>query len=347
MGVHRERLKGLKSMLMNSLETSSQLQAKSQKGFALLTVLLVVALVSMVSSQLLYDQQVHIQRSTYMIHQAHSVSVAFGFEGWVKKGLEADLKNNKTDHLNEQWAQPLMPVAFADGMVSGQLFDLQSKLNLNNVLEADKQQREFWKKMVERYLTQNLQEQNSFIGFSDVLLDWVDSDDETQDLGVESETYLLNQPAYRAANQKMVVVSEIKNLQGMEKLNTVEFQKIEQSLAALPAVTTININTADVAVLMAMTDWLTEDIAKQWLKQRKAQPAEEVATFYGFLGEQTGFMPEEILKDLPLQVLDVKSSYFLLQAQVDYGDVKQIVSSIFNRKSENEVTLVQRWLSVG
>ena len=72
-----------------------------------------------------------------------------------------------------------------------------------------------------------------------------------------------------------------------------------------------------------------------------------MTTFYGFLGEQTGFMPEEILKDLPLQVLDVKSNYFLLQAQVDYGDVKQIVSSIFNRISENEVTLVQRWLSVG
>ena len=319
---------------------------EKQKGFALLTVMLVVALVSMVSSQLLYDQQVHIQRSTYMIHQAHSVSVAYGFEGWVKKGLKADLRNNPTDHLNEQWAQPLIPVAFADGMVSGRLLDLHAHLNLNNVLEQDAKLKTFWKKMVERYLAQRLPEEN-FQGFADVLTDWVDADDDSQDYGAESEIYLLNEPAYRAANQPMVMVSELKNLQGMEKIKPMNLQKIEQYVTALPSVTTINVNTADIPILTAMADWLTEDIAKQWVVQRKTEPAEDTGMFMAFLTDKTGFMPDEIVKDIPVQVIDVKSQYFLLQAQVDYGDVKQVVSSIFNRKSENEVTLVQRWLSVG
>ena len=331
----------------NVFRAQKALAHKSQKGFALLTVLLVVALVSIVSSQLLYDQQVHIQRSSYMIHQAHSVSVAYGFESWVKKGLKADAKDNQTDHLNEQWAQPLVPIAFADGMVSGQLLDMQARLNVNNVLEKDANLQSFWKKMIERYLDQRLQGRQNMNGFADVLTDWVDADDETLDYGAESSVYLLNNPAYRAANQPMVMVSELKNLQGMQTLQAVDLFRVQQHLSALPSVTTINVNTADVEVLMAMTDWLTEDIAKQWAQQRALEPAEEVNTFFTFLTDQTGFTPEEIANDLPAQVLDVKSQYFLLEAQVDYDEVKQIVSSIFNRKSEDEVTLVQRWLSVG
>lgn len=319
---------------------------KKQKGFALLTVLLVVALVSLVSSQLMYEQQVHIQRSTYMIHQAHSVSVAFGFESWVKKGLKADLENNKTDHLNEQWTQPLLPVSFEQGLVSGQLFDLQAKLNVNNVLESNTEKRKFWQKMIERYLVQRVEGSVNFTGFSDVLTDWVDGDDEVSELGAESETYLLNQPAYRAANQPLVMVSELENLQGMQELSAFEFEKIQAQLAALPTITTINVNTADKLVLMALTDWFTEDVAKEWVDIRKTKPAEEIDSFLAFLSQSTGFTAAEITKDLPAEMLDVKSQYFLLQAQVDFGEVRQTVNTVFYRQNENEVTLVQRWLSV-
>jgi general secretion pathway protein K len=324
------------------------IEKKSQKqsGFALLTVLLVVALVSLVSSQLLYEQQVHIQRSTYMIHQAHSISAAFGFESWVKKGLKADLKDDKTDHLNEQWAQPLLPVAFEDGMVSGQLFDLQAKLNLNNVLESKEKKRQLWQKMTERYLEQSIGNSVSFLGFADVLTDWVDADDEVSGQGAESDTYLLKEPPYRAANQPLVMVSELKNLQGMQDLTSLDFEKIQAHLSALPTVTAININTADKAVLMALTDWLTEDIAKKWLTQRKSEPTEDIATFLAFLQKATGFELEEIAKDLPTEILTVSSQYFLLKAEVNFGEVRQEVNTIFYRKNENEVTLVQRWLSI-
>lgn len=321
-------------------------QPKPQKGFALLTVLLVVALVSLVSSQLLYDQQVHIQRSTFMIHQAHSISVAYGFEDWVKKGLMADAKDNETDNLNEQWAQPLAPIPFAGGEVSGRLQDLQARLNVNNLLEKDIKIRKFWKKMLDRYLAIKMPKEN-LVGFSDVLQDWIDADDNAQESGAENQAYLLNKPAYRAANGPMVMPSEISRLQGMEKLKQQDLLRIESDLTALPEGTAINVNTADIATLRAMADWLTEDIAKQWLEQRKINPAEDVNQFMAFLVDVTGFTLEEISNDIPSKALDVKSHYFLLDARVDYGDVKQIVSSIFNRKSKNEVVLVQRWLSVG
>lgn len=324
-------------------------QPEKQRGFALLTVLLVVALVSLVTSELLYDQQVQIKRSAFMVHQAHSTSVAFGFESWVKKGLSADAKNNQIDHLKEQWAQPLAPVAFADGLVSGQLLDLNANLNLNNVIDSEQVRQEFWQLAIERYLTLNLKSKevsNQFDGFSDVLTDWIDADDEPSDYGAESETYLLKQPAYRAANQSMVMVSELQNLQGMERLTEFDIEKLQQHLTALPSVTTINVNTASKEVLMALADWMTEDIAQQWVLQRKESPAEEVGFFLSFMEQQTGFESAEIAQAFPTGVLSVNSDFFLLHARVDYGEVKQVVSTIFNRKNEDDVILVQRWLSV-
>lgn len=318
-----------------------------QSGFALLTVLLVVALVSMVASELLYQQEINIKRSGFMIHQSHSLSVSYGFEGWVKKGLKADLENNQTDHLNEEWAQPLLPVDFEGGLVSGEMRDLQGQLNLNNILETDSAKQVFWRSALQRVLQQQLvnnQVIRDFQGFGDVLHDWVDADDEPRDFGAESANYLLQQPAYRAANQPLVMVSELQKLQGLQNLTDVEVYALTKWLTALPSSTAVNINTAPKEVLMALTDWLSESVAEQWILQRTTKPAEEIAEFTNFLITATGFEKTEIENAFPNGVLAVQSNYFLLDAQIDYGQVKQVVSSIFYRK-ESSVVVIQRWLS--
>lgn len=320
-----------------------------QKGFALLTVLLVVALVSMVTTELMYNQQVQIKRSGFMIHQSHSLSVAYGFESWVKKGLAADLQANQTDHLKEQWAQALPPIDFEGGLVSGQLIDLHSRLNLNNVLEQDETKRQFWQKAVDRLVNLSLQSDQvarDFTGFSDVLTDWVDVNDEVSDYGAESATYLLKQPAYRAANQPLVMVSELQNLQMMEELGDAELQKLKEQVATLPVVTAININTVDALVLQSLTDWMTAEIVQQWSELRNESPAENTGTFVDFLVQVTGYTQTEIEDDLPADVITVKSDYFQLQALIEYGEVKQGVFAIFHRESDNKVRLVQRWLNV-
>ncbi len=320
---------------------------RKQKGFALLTVLLVVALVTMVMSELLYNQHVQIKRSAYMIHQAHSMSVAYGFEGWVKKGLAADLRSNKVDHLKEQWAQKLVPIDFEGGLVSGEMVDLQSRLNLNNVLEADENKRKFWQKVIERHLAIALKSDQvvrDFSGFADILTDWVDENDEPGDYGAESSTYLLKQPAYRAANQPLVMVSELQNLETMDKLAEWELDTLKTQVTALPKVTAINVNTVNKQVLLALTEWMTEEIVQQWLVQREVEPVTKVEDFINFLIDQTGFDKAEIENDLPEGVLSVTSDYFQLQAQIDYGEIRQLVYSIFHRQSEQKVVLVQRWL---
>lgn len=156
----------------------------SQQGFALLTVLLIVALVTIISANLFSSQQSQIQRSGFMLHQAQALSVQWGLEEWVKSGLKLDGENNKTDHLQELWAQPLPPVPFAEGEVGGFLQDGQARLNLNNVLAAKVTERQLWQKILNRYVALMASQQAvDLSSFADLVTDWVDADNEPSPLG--------------------------------------------------------------------------------------------------------------------------------------------------------------------
>lgn len=314
--------------------------SEHQQGFALLTVLLVVALVSVLASQMFYQQHVTVSRSAHMLHQAQSLSVAWGLEGWVKYGLRLDAKANQVDHLQELWAEPLVNIPFEGGEISAQLFDVQGRLNLNNVSEADADQRKMWQAVISRWA----QQYELPSGFSDVLTDWVDADDNPGNSGSESDTYLLAEPPYRAGNQIMVSLRTLTKLQGLQRLPHERWLGLSQTASALPEVTAVNINTAPVEVLTSLEPQIDRRIAEQWLQVRKATPANKTADFRDFLVQQTGQKMADWNKALPDWMITVRSEFFLLQARMDYGVSQQGLSALFVRNSDN-VWLIQRWLS--
>lgn len=318
----------------------SRLQPR-QQGFALLTVLLIVALVALLAGQLVYKQHLNLQRSTFMLHQSQSLAVAWGLEGWVKQGLLEDAKQNQNDHLGELWAQPLIKVSFEGGEISGQLFDLQARINLNNVLESDESKRRQWQQLIERW-----RETAGLVNpVADALTDWVDVDEEPLMQGAESDVYLLKQPPYRTANQPLVVLDELKKIQGFEALEAVQWQFVQETATALPTVTPINVNTADKVVLMTLATWMNERVAQAWVLQRQQSPAENIETFKLFLAQQTGKTQAEVDADLPDSLLGVSSRYFLLLGEIAFGESQQRVAALFERTAQERVNLVQRWLS--
>lgn len=318
------------------------LQKPSEKGFALLTVLMVVALVSIISAQMLYSQHSQIQRSGFMLHQAQALSVQWGLEDWVKQGLKLDGENSQTDHLQELWAQPLPPVPFADGEVGGVLTDAQSRLNLNNVLSSNESERKLWAAMINRYLER--QKVNFSGSLSDLVTDWVDKDETPMSQGAESDRYQLQTPAYSAAGQPMVTVEALQNFPAFQKLKWAQQQTVAKGLVALPGIATINVNTVTSEVLQAVADWMTPQMAEAWIAQRDQKPAESAEEFIQFVEQQTGLTAEEVQRDLPTSMIGVASNFFILQGQLSYGLAKEtIIFALFYRDTQNRVGLVHRW----
>ncbi len=314
-----------------------------QQGFALLTVLMIVALIAMMGSQLLYEQYTNIKRSSHMMHQAQSFAVQWGVEAWVKKGLKLDLEDNNYDGLNDAWQAPFGPIPYEGGELSAKLVDLNSRLNLNNVVAQEEEQRRAWLRIIKRYAEQNALSTR----FADVTADWIDADDSPRSSGAESNTYLLLKPAYSAANQPMVMLSELKLMDGLQRIEYDVWQVLENDLTTLPTVTKINVNTAEQRVLMALADWLDEAVVSAWIAQRLSEPARKIDVFIDFLVEAKGMPRQEIKKGLPDWMVSVQSDYFLLKTQVNYGESQQGLSAIFSRHpdNQNEVRLVQRWLN--
>lgn len=312
-------------------------QESKQAGFALLTVLMVVALVAIIAAELVYQQALNIQRSANMLHQAQSSAVSWGLEAWIKKGLKLDAEQNQVDHLNEEWARPMPPVPFEDGEISGQLFDRQGLLNLNNLQETDKTKRELWQGMFRRYL--QLKELDPLL--EGAVTDWIDADSNLGQNGAESDTYLLKLPAYRAGNQKLVILQELGLVKGF---NEQIIAAIQPDITVLPIITKINVNTAPANVLASMATWMDINIANSWVESRKQAPADKVETFRTFVKNQAGVSDDDLNRTLPADFLTVTSDFFYLKGLAAYGESKMAISAVFFRKGKTQVNLVQRWV---
>lgn len=323
-----------------------------QRGFALLTVMLIVALITIIASQMIYQQALDIQRSENRLNQAQSTAVIMGLSTWIKKGLKLDAELNQTDHLEEEWASPMPPIPFAGGEVSGQLFDWQGLLNVNNLQNPKKAEREYWQKVFKRFF-ERLQTSNNpsepapisnlNVNLTAVIGDWVDDDNETQQEGAESDVYQLKQPPYRASNSKIVLQEELLLLEGMTPALLAQFRTL---LSTLPASNTVlNVNTMPESVLVAIADWMTPAIAKAWIEKRKTEPAKDLASFRDFLVKEAALEQEEVNQDILDAYFSVKSQYFLLIGQVSFGVSEQGVKGLFYRDDDKKVNLIQRWFT--
>lgn len=103
-----------------------------QQGVALITVMLIVALCSIIAAQMTTRLQTQMQRSTNISFNQQAYWYAMSAEAFTKRILIKAFKDEpKVTHLEQIWAAEgtNYPVDF--GEISGEVSDLQSCLNLN------------------------------------------------------------------------------------------------------------------------------------------------------------------------------------------------------------------------
>ena len=241
--------------------------AHKQKGVALLTVLLVVAMATVLAVAMVKAQQALLQRSSSVFSQDQAYLYTLGAESFAKTILQEDKEKDQTknapqDSLNETWAKKTPPFPVDGGMVQAQIEDLQGRFNLNNLVQEDGQINLTALSMFQRLL--------AALDISPALvspvIDWIDTDNFPNDSdGAEEDWYLRLKPAYRSANRPFVSVSELSLLRGF----TPEIvTKLSPYVATLPLLTTVNVNTASAVVLAAMSDNMTIVMGKDMAEKR-------------------------------------------------------------------------------
>ena len=110
---------------------SAHRHKKNQRGVALITVMLIVALAAIITAQMTTRLHTQIQRSTNITFNQQAYWYALGAEAFTKRVLMKAFKDEPhVTHLEQIWAaqETSYPVEF--GEISGAITDLQSCLNL-------------------------------------------------------------------------------------------------------------------------------------------------------------------------------------------------------------------------
>ncbi|QDP00024.1 type II secretion system minor pseudopilin GspK [Thalassotalea sp. PS06] len=108
------------------------IRLSKQQGVALVIVLLVIAMTTIIATQMSGTLMFQQQRTENLESNQQAYWYAMGAEAFAKSVLYADFQENKkVTHLGQRWAlgETRFPVDL--GEISGEIFDLQACLNLN------------------------------------------------------------------------------------------------------------------------------------------------------------------------------------------------------------------------
>lgn len=301
--------------------------SSQQRGVALLTVMLVVALATTTAVAMASRQQLDIRRTENTLYQGQALMYLYGVESWSMQFLAEDRRDNEIDHNDEDWAVRLPPLPVEGGQVQGYIEDLQGRFSLNSLNLPDESGK-LARERFERLLKQ-LDINTEVIS---TIQDWLDADiDARFPAGAEDDYYLGQDPAYRTANQNMLSPSELLLLKDLDKET---YEKLHPHINTLAETTPININTASAEVLMSLADDISKSDIEGIIKKRDEEAYNSVEVF----------LAEDIFagKNVSEEGLSVSSDYFLLVAQADIGHLQQMLNSIFERDDEGRIQVLLR-----
>ncbi len=306
---------------------------RRQRGVALITAMLVMALITTLTFSLEWDNSMDLRRTYVSMYRDEAIQAAFGAESWVLTILRQDAQDSTTDHLGEIWASelPVLPLGGPGDSIQGEIFgeiqDLQGRFNVNNLVDANGEIDEPSLEQFRRLLVA-LGLDPRFAGLT---ADWIDADQEPSfPDGAEDSTYTGIVPPYRAANQIIASTSELAAIEGMDKAT---LDVLLPHVIALPGRTAINVNTATGPVLQSLDENLSLADVEGLLSQRQDTGFSDVAATFSPL----------VAPDVLNQLAET-SDYFRLRVVVRVDTVRVTLFSLIERSPQGDTTPILRSL---
>ena len=301
------------------------MRAQRSRGVALISVLLVVAVLTSLIYHLATRHALSLAQSQNALGFDQAIAYALGGEALARQVLYQDRTETgpEIDSLEEDWAQAFPPFELDEqGFIEIQARDLNGCFNLNALANEDPSAQ------VDRFKTL-LRSLDIPEPVADETRDWIDADQSVLGFGAEDNDYLVLQPAYRTSGQPLAHISELRLMRSM---TAEHLQRLKPHVCALPInALQLNVNTATSHVLAALAPELNESELSMLTESPRT-----FANVAEFTQVAAGF-------ETVTAHLGVTSEYFEVQVRVTVGAGTAMLTSVLHRDPDSSaITLISR-----
>lgn len=313
-----------------------------QSGTALLSVLLMAALMGVLVVAMLDDIRFGLRRTANADAMAQAQRLALGAEALARRKVAALARE---DVAVAAWNGRPLAFPVEHGLVRARLRDGSDCFNLNSVVEGAAGQ---WRRRelgVRQYVA--LLQALDFSAaqaqaLADALADWIDSDHRRAPLGAEDGSYAALQPPYRTGGTLLAEASELRAVQGY---TPPVYARLRPYVCALPRpdLSPVNVNAlapARAPVLSMLTlGALTPAQARRVLESRAARGWRDAAAFWADPALLQAPVPNEVYDQVSL-----RSHWFVLDVEVEYAGAQVVLSALLEQDGSREARLAaRRW----
>ncbi|WP_374467851.1 type II secretion system minor pseudopilin GspK [Phenylobacterium sp.] len=316
-------------------------RADDERGVALLTVLLLVAVMATLAAGVLEEIRFSIRRTAN--------AEAVGQARWYAMGAE-QLARAQVARLAASgsvagaWSGRGASFPVEGGLIRARIDDGAACFNLNSVVagapDAYRRNDEGVRQFVNLASALGLRRREGEM-LAAALVDWIDSDPLREASGAEDESYGSADGGYLTSGALLAEPSELRAVRGF----TPEvYRRLRPFVCALPAaqLSPLNINTIpeEKAVLIGMLapEPLPPEAARRLIAARPPQ---------GWTRSDFLALPAVIAAALPAEAsgqLTDTSSWFRLETEVTLGDAEAVATSLLARDAAGRVRVVaRRW----
>ncbi len=326
---------------------------RSQKGVALLVVLMILAIMAALASEMTLRYQINIKRTGYTRQQLQQNWLLGLAEHQAMLTLAQDLRDNAKLLTRDQlWAQP-QRLALASGeTINWQLTDRQACFNINALVNAPTDIMADVPASVQVFtaLLANLGVTGAPAeALIDAIADYIDSDETPRRAGAENDYYRTSGDPHTIGGRRLYSVSELRQIKGM---TPALYQQLIPFTCALPNdELKINISTLtrdDAPLLAAMLNNAVQvsDIRALFDKQKR-QGWTSIAALKASIEKSFPGRKEEL--EAFKNIAATTSQYFRLETIVDQGESRSgTISDLeFDTKKSQLFITARRRAAVG
>ena len=320
--------------------------SRKREGMALLTVLLLVAVMAAVAVVVLDDVRFSVRRATNTEMQSQAQWYAAGAEALAHRQIAGLLAAGPArTPVEPRWNGRTVNLPLDDGSITATLSDGQACFNLNSLVLG------VGEDLVARPLgAAQFRALGRAVGapdsrmqaIADALTDWLDADGAPLPLGAEDGAYAGLTRPYRTGGVMLAEVSELRAVKGVDADT---YRRLRPWVCALPTsrLSPLNVNTLtpEQAPLLTMLTGgaLPPQRARAIIAARPRNGWPNTEAFWA----QPGLAALSVDEEARDQVT-VLTRFFDLRVDVDLGGSRAVRTALIEARADGRIrTVIQRW----